>query len=146
MEFTIDPFVCAGPVMLGMRRQEVRKLSLGPMRSFKRTPSELFPSDQFVELGLVVSYKSADVVETIELSRPAIPLFNGLNLFETPFEKVKVMFSQLDPHLAIDCDGLISKAIGVGLYVLGADEPDDPEDSPEVLSVIVFERGYYDHQ
>jgi hypothetical protein len=65
----------------------VRQLSLGPMRSFRRTPSQ-------------------------------------------------------DPHLEVDRAGFTAHAVGVGAYVLGADDEDD--EPAQLVSVIAFERGYYD--
>ena len=142
MDFLIKSFVGAGPIRFGMSQQEVRQLTLGPVRVFKRTPTQALPSDHFTDLGVVVEYKSPGVVEAIEFSEPANPIFNGFSLFGQDVNRVKAVLVGIDPNLEVDGEGFISHCLGVGVYALKADDEDWKP--VKVLSVIVFEKGYYD--
>lgn len=142
MDFEIKSFVGAGPIRFGMTQLEVRRLSLGPMRSFKRTPTAILPSDHFTDLGVVVSYKPPGVVEAIEFSRPSSPVFFGVRLFDETADQVKSLLASKDPNIEVDSDGFIAHSAGVGAYVLEADDEDD--EPAQIVSVIAFEKGYYD--
>jgi hypothetical protein len=140
--FDIESFVSAGPIRFGMTQLDVRRLNLGTIRSFRRTPSQLVPSDQFLELGVVVSYKPPGIVETIEFSPPSRPVYCGIDLFGLTVDSLNALLAAKDKSLDVDSDGFIAHATGIGAYVLGADEE---EDSPaELVSIIAFEKGYYD--
>lgn len=141
MDLLIKPYVCAGVIHLGMTSQDILALSLGPVKRFKRAPTQLLPSEHYLDIGVIVSYKSPGVVESIELSRPANPIFKDFNLFQLPIQKIKDLLLHEDPNLMIDSDGFISRKLGIGIYVIGLD---DDEFDAEVESIIVFEEGYYD--
>lgn len=68
MDFEIETFIGAGPFRFGMTPQEVRQSLPGPMRTFKRTPKVVVPSDHFTELGVTVNYKTPGMVNSIEFS------------------------------------------------------------------------------
>ena len=142
MDFLIKSFVGAGPIRLGMSQQEVRQLTLGPVREFKRAPTQALPSDHFTDLGVVVAYKLPGVVEAVEFSEPSNPIFNGVSFFGQDVDGVRAVLVGIDPSLEMDGDGFISHRLGVGVYVLEADEED--EEPAKIVSVIVFEKGYYD--
>ncbi|MDO8330975.1 MAG: hypothetical protein Q7T36_10955 [Fluviicoccus sp.] len=142
MDFLIKSFVGAGPIQFGMSQQEVRQLTLGPVRAFRRTPTQALPSDHFTDLGIVVAYKPPGVVEAIEFSAPSNPIFNGVSFFGQDVARVREVLVGVDPSLEVDGDGFISHCLGVGVYAVEADEED--EEPPKIVSVIVFENGYYD--
>jgi hypothetical protein len=142
IKFEITPFVGAGVIRFGMTSQEVQQLSLGAMSSFRRNLLEPLQSDQFEEFNLVVSYKLSGVVETVEFGKDANLQYAGVKLFDQTVEQLKTLLLTYDPNLEVDCDGFVAHEIGIGAYVLGADDEDG---SPaELISIIVFEKGYYD--
>ncbi len=141
MEFEISTFVGAGPLLFGMTSQKVRSLLPGPVRSFKRTPNVMVPSDHFTELGVVVNYDPTGAVSSIEFSRPSNPTFRGESIFERTIEQATSFLRQCDPTVEVEIDGVTSHQLGLGFYALKDDlEADDPG---EILSVIAFEKGYY---
>ena len=140
--FEITPFVGVGAIRFGMTSREVQQLSLGAMSSFRRNLLEPLQSDQFEEFNLVVSYKLSGGVEAVEFGKDANLLFAGVKLFDQNVEQLKALLLTHDPNLEVDYDGFIAHKIGIGAYVLGADDEDG---SPaELISIIVFEKGYYD--
>jgi hypothetical protein len=142
MDFFIEPHVGAMPIKIGMSQSEVQKLELGSMHSFRRTPSQHTPSDHFTDIGVVVYYKSSGVVEAIEFSEPSNPVFKGISLLNVGVSSVLTLLTSLDSKLAIESDGFTSIALGIGVYIVSPDM--ESADPGKVLSVIVFERGYYD--
>jgi hypothetical protein len=141
MNFVIDTFVGAEPLRFGMTPQQVRKALPGPVRSFRCTPGVEVPSDQFVAVGVIVNYRAPGVVDSIEFSRPANPIFRGVALFSQTLDQVKSFLLSQDPELEVDSAGFISYTLGLGIYAL----MEDPEegDPGEMLSIIAFENGYY---
>ena len=141
MDFEINTFVGAEPIRFGMTQQDVRNALPGPVRSFRRTPAVKVPSDHFVDLGVIVNYKVPGVVESIEFSIPANPIFRGLALFKQTLDQARSFLLSQDPELELDDAGFTSHALGVGVYAL-MDDPEE-EDPGEMLSIIAFEEGYY---
>jgi len=142
MDFDIKPFIGAGPILFGMSQQEILNLQLGTVRSFKRTPLQQLPSDHFIDIGLVIYYKHPGVVEAIEFSRPSNPIFSGVSLFNQTVEQFQCLLASKDKNLKIEEDGCVSYACGIGAYILAGEE--EGGDHEKIVSVIVFERGYYD--
>ena len=141
MDFELETFVGAGPIRFGMTGQEVRRLLPGPLRSVKRTPRVSVPSDHFLDLGVIVNYKEPGIVNSIEFSRPSNPIFRGVSLFNEPLDRARSFLQSQDSKLEIDSDGFTSHLLGLGIYAL---MPDPEEGEPgEMISIIVFERGYY---
>lgn len=141
MNFVIDTFVGVEPLRFGMTPLQVRKALSGPVRSFKRTPDVEVPSDQFVDLGVVVNYRRPGVVDSIEFSQPANPIFRGVALFSQTLDQARSFLLSHDADLEVDGDGFISHTLGLGVYALMGDpEEGDPG---EMLSIIAFEDGYY---
>jgi len=141
MEFQIETFVGAGPIRFGMTAQEVQKALPGPMRSFKRTPNVVVPSDHFTELGVIVNYEPTGRVNSIEFSRPSSPTFRGHSLLDETVDQARSFLFLADPAIEVDSDGVTSHALGLGFYAL-MDNP-ATNDAGEVLSVIAFKEGYY---
>lgn len=141
IELKIESLSRVGPFKFGMGRDEVRKLSLGEVRSFYRSSESLFPSDQFLGLGVIVSYEEPGVVDAIEFSRLSCPVYLNVNLFDLSVSQLKNFLAERDPNLEIESDGFISHNLGIGAYVIAADEDDDVD---ELVSIIAFKKGYYD--
>ena len=141
LDFEIKSFAAVGPIRFGMTRENVANLKLGTVKSFKRTPASEFHSDHFVESGVIVSYKFPGVVDAVEFSGPAQPVFLGKRLFDFSVEKLKAFLTNEDPNIEVGGDGFTAHNIGIGAYILGADEDEDV--SAELVAIIVFEEDYY---
>lgn len=123
-----------------MTPDEVRSVVGVEYTSFKRTSSADLPCDYFEPKEIFVYYKLPGVVEAIEFAPPANPTFDGANLLELSFDKLKEFLRKYDSELEVEEDSLTSYCLGVGAYASNAIE--DPNSPPE--SIIVFEQGYYD--
>jgi len=141
MNFVIDTFVGVEPIRFGMTPQQVREALPGPVRSFRRTPNVEVPSDHFADVGVVVNYRMPGVVDSIEFSKPANPIFRGVALFSQTLDQVRSFLLRHDPELQVDGDGFTSHTLGLGIYAL-MDDPEE-DDPGEMLSIIAFEDGYY---
>jgi hypothetical protein len=139
-KFDILPHVSAGPIRLGMSREQVKALQLGTSRSFKRVPTQIEPADHFSDLGLMVMYKAGGTVEAVEFLSSGQPVFEGLELFGVSAAKLEDLLRHRDPTLQVEDDGFTSINLGIGGYVSVAEEKDEAPAS----TTIVFERGYYD--
>lgn len=140
MNLPIEPYVGVGPIRLGMTRAQVRALVPSPAHEFMLSPQSPSATDAFNELAIHVEYSALDVCEAVEMSSPASPTLFGRSLIGEDFEKAASWLRELDPALEIDRAGLISKALGIGLFAeAGPDEPHEP-----VRAVIVFRRNYYE--
>lgn len=84
--YEVIPRVGAGPVKLGMTREEVRRVMPGPCQSFLKDPDAEHETDAFHDTGFQVFYRGEfPVVEYIELSRESgfRALYRGLDVFAT---------------------------------------------------------------
>ncbi|EOQ62932.1 hypothetical protein F935_02023 [Acinetobacter calcoaceticus ANC 3811] len=138
--FEITPYVGAGLIKFGMKREEVRKLmSEYEPRAFWRNSYSESATDGYDEIGINVYYDSADKTIALEFYKPAQVAFNGGEISKLPvFEAYKLMAS-LDKDIAIDEDGLTSFKFGIGFYA-----PFYEEDYMlPVEAIIIFIDGYY---
>lgn len=71
---------------LGDHIHDIRE-RFGEFRSFRRT-RESDESDQFVNVGIMVTYDDEGVVTFIELTRPTDPTLHGVKLLERPLGEV----------------------------------------------------------
>lgn len=142
MDFDIKSYIGAGPLRYGMSIQEVRNVLGGPFRTFKRAPSVVAPSDQFIDIGVIANYRPAGTVSSIEFAKPSNPTFRGIALFSESVEQLTSLLRDADPAIEIDNGGATSKALGLGFYAI-MDEPAENEPG-ELLSIIAFEKGYHD--
>ncbi|WLR51926.1 hypothetical protein LC040_03165 [Bacillus tianshenii] len=139
MKLNIVPYESIGPIKLGMPRDEIRSLLNSKVVEFEKSEFDKNTTDAFDELGMHVFYKEDDTCESVEVSEPALAVFDGMNLVGTSFKKAKELLQKYDKGLSIDGNGLISYQLGISLYL----EDTDDESLP-VEAVMVFERGYYD--
>lgn len=139
--FEITPYVGAGLIKFGMKREEVRKLmsEYEPRVSWETSYSE--PTiDRYDKAGVNVHYDSTDKVIALEFYEPAHVVFNGIELSKLPAYEAYKLMASLDKDIAIDGDGLTSFKFGIGFY-----EP-NYEEKPflPVEAIIIFIEGYYD--
>jgi hypothetical protein len=133
MEFNIDPYVGAGPILLGMSREQVRNALGNNYREFKKSQESEMPTDAFEWCH--VYYKKSGICEAIEFFRPANPVLFGRVLIDKPINEVIKYFQEMDEKIIIDGDGFTSNKLGIGIYA--------PYETVE--GVIVFEKGYYEN-
>ncbi|GLG84323.1 hypothetical protein [Acinetobacter calcoaceticus] len=139
--FEITPYVGAGLIKFGMKRDEVRKIfSECEPRVFWRNSYSESATDGYDEIGINVYYDDTDKAIALEFYEPAQVIFNGIEISKLPaFEAYKLM-ATLDKDISIDGDGLTSFKLGIGFYV-----PIYEEDYMlPVETIIIFIEGYYD--
>jgi hypothetical protein len=135
--FEITPYVGAGLIKFGMKREEIRKLMSGyEPRVFGENSS----TDGYDELGISLDYDSADKVIALIFYEPAQVIFNGTEISKFPASEAYKLMATLDKDIAIDGDGLTSFKFGMGFY-----EPNyEEEPFLPVEAIIIFIEGYYD--
>ncbi|APM38927.1 hypothetical protein [Clostridium kluyveri] len=138
MEFSIEPYVGVGKILLGMTSQQIENILRIKPRKFKKFEDDEFETDAFDMC--YVYYKDPGVCEAIEFFKPAIVTLNGTNLIGESYKDVKNLFLMLDEETEYEDTGLTSYKYGVGIYAPFAE--DDPLEPVE--GVIIFENGYYD--
>ncbi|KJH65000.1 hypothetical protein [Acinetobacter calcoaceticus] len=135
--FEITPYVGAGLIKFGMKREEIRKLMSGyEPRVFGENSS----TDGYDELGISLDYDSADKVIALVFYEPAQVIFNGTEISKLTASEAYKLMATLDKDISIDGDGLTSFKFGIGFY-----EPNyEEEPFLPVEAIIIFIEGYYD--
>lgn len=140
MQYEIVSYVGAGPIMLGMTREEVRKAINAPVHEFRKTPSDEYPADLFEGPGIEGEYRYPGVYDLVGFSGPISLTYQGESFLSKPYRAVQSWVEAIDPDVSLNGAGLISFQLGVAIYAPAAiKEPDEP-----VEAVSIFERGYYD--
>jgi hypothetical protein len=139
MNYEVIPLEGIGEIRFGMSFQIVRAL-VGGYKTFMRDSSSVFPCDYFSKSGIFAYYDADGVLEAVELVDPAIPIFDGVNLFGMSFESVMDFLMSKDPSVSREVDGAISFALGISVYAPQAVK----NSSISCESVVVFKAGYYD--
>jgi hypothetical protein len=122
-----------------MNREEVRTALATEYESFTRSPTSQ-PCDHFFQQECFVYYGAGGSVEAVEFTKPAAPVWDGLNLLGISFADLLERVRQVDPDVSVVSDGFTSFRIGMGGWATAAEEePDRP-----LESIIAFVRGYYD--
>ncbi len=140
MNYNIKPYKQAGKIEFGMHSSEVRKILACKFSSFLRTPFAKIPCDFFEELGLFIYYKQGGLVEAIEFTLPANPIFDGTNLLNLSFLEAMGILNQNEHEIEFENESFINHDLGIGVFGLNQYECKDFD----IESIIVFEDGYYD--
>jgi|CXWL01.1.fsa_nt_gi hypothetical protein len=139
MDFSIIPLKGVGNVEFGMSPDEVRRRVGSSFRSFKRSPQAAFPCDYFDQLGMFCYYDSEGELEAVEMSSPAAPTINGIDLLKLDFETAARSLAGFGKQIKRENDGVIAYEAGVSIYApLAKDNP-----TASVESVLAFRAGYY---
>jgi hypothetical protein len=96
-DYTVQPFVGAGPVLLGMSRKEVRRVMPELAKPFRKAPTSRYETDAFHQNAFQVFYGGDQPeVEFIELSRGSVvrALYRDLDVFATPADEVVTYISR----------------------------------------------------
>lgn len=99
---------------LGDERGAIRA-RFGTPRTFRRTPSAP-ETDQFVELGLLVTYDDTGVAGFIEFTAPASPTLLGVPMIGRTVHDVLHDLRNRDVFGEQDPDGATIPGWGIGLY------------------------------
>ncbi len=99
---------------LGDLRQDVRA-RLGEWRTFKRTPSAP-ETDQFISLGIMVTFDADDRATLIEVGEPGAPTLAGVGLIGRLLDEVAQDLEKAGFTVSRGSFGALIQAWGVGLY------------------------------
>jgi len=143
----VEPHVGAGPIKLGLSREEVRKVMGAPFRTYAKVPGEPL-TDTYFGTDLQVCYDATDRVEYIELNGPGSinPTLRGRTLLFAPAQEVIEWmrgisdFDSDDPELG---HSYVYPALDLSLW--RPIVPEGPEDVEGLTfrSVGVGRLGYY---
>jgi len=149
IEYEVIPHVGAGPVRLGMHRDEVRRVMVAPAREIDKSPTSGYRVDAFHESGFQVFYAGDQPrAEFIELwNDPAYRVVCRAGpVFELPAEQVVEIISREHPFDADDPElGMTYAFPSLDLAFWRPFVPDDADD-PEgrvFSTVAVGRRGYF---
>lgn len=130
-----------GPIRFGMACEEVLNLFSVEATSLKRNQADTHPCDYFASLGCFIYYgDESGLVEAIELTSPAKPTLDGIDLMHLGFIDLLKIIRDADPEVSIDDDGFTSFLLGIG----GSAPSLKSAPNAQLESIIVFAPGYYD--
>ena len=138
MKYEIFKYKGFNNVKFGTSRAELHRLLGEPLDSFRKTPFEVFDTDNYD--NFFVYYREPDVVEAFEFFGEIDLLYQGYSLLKTSILELFEVFKKIDDNLEIDETGFVSYENGVSVYLPGWEENGDMV--PE--SILIFEKGYYD--
>jgi len=138
MKYEIFKYKGFNNVKFGTTRAELHGLFGEPLDSFRKTPFEVFDTDNYN--NFFVYYREPDVVEAFEFFGEIDLLYQGYSLLKTSIFELFEVFKKSDDNLEIDETGFVSYENGVSVYLPGWEE--NGEMVPE--SILIFEKGYYD--
>lgn len=134
MIYKIIPFISAGPIKLGMAREDVRTIFKDAPKAFFKDPNDKVETDAFEKEGVFVFYDNDYKSIAIEFAYPSVPQFNGVNLLGLSLKEGKIFF-QDDKSLDNDNSGYTSYFYGIGAYY---------ERKKSAETIIVFTEKYYE--
>lgn len=133
-----------GPVLLSMKKDELRKL-LNEMY----TPTaahideelggmEINASDYFEKSGVKVEYDKLDKVVFIEVGYLVPVYYDSVSLFEASYAELFDTFKKLDPLIEEDEAGFTSESLCLSIYA-----PEHSHDKNSAIQLVsIFEKDY----
>lgn len=149
LEYDVIPHVGAGPVRLGMHRDEVRRVMASPVREVDKSPGSGYLVDAFHESGFQVFYAGAEpVVDFIELwNDPAYRVVcRGVPVFELAAVQVVEMIAREHPFDPDDPElGITYRfpSLDLAFWRPYASEDDDDPEGRGFSTVAIGRRGYF---
>jgi hypothetical protein len=149
-DYTVQPFVGVGPVLLGMSRDEVRRVMPEPAKPFRKAQTSQHETDAFHTSGFQVFYGGDQpTVEYIELSRRSVvrALYRELDVFATPADEVVVHvsrdseFDHSDPEIPYS---YLFRGLQLSLWRPTIPESDADTEGRYFSTIGIGKRGYYD--
>ena len=135
MTFNIIPNSSAGPIRLGMRREEVRQLFETAPKSVVVDNVSMIETDVYNDVGVFIFYDIKYCCVAIEIYNPNIALFNSIDLLKLSFKEAKAFWKQ-NSQLQTDSVGYRSYEFGIAAYYESNKRPEN---------IVVFSKGYYDN-
>ncbi len=136
MRFNIVPREGLDIVRFGEGREGVRA-RLGECVTFRRAPAGV-PVDQYVNLGLMLSFDASDRVEFIEVTEPAEIFFGGVSLLGRGYRQV---VSELERSGVVGVEDDFGIEFRDSCFSLFNPAPGEVDSRVEGVSV--FAPGYY---
>lgn len=136
MPFRIIPCEGIDLVRFGERRGEI-KARLGEPVTFERTQAGA-AIDHYLDLGLMLSFDSADRLEFIEVAEPAEIFFGGISLLERSYGSVVSELGRNGVVGVEDAFGIEFRELCFSLFVQA-----QGEEGTQVEGVSIFAPGYY---
>ena len=149
-DYTVQPFVGVGPVLLGMSRDEVRRAMPEPAKPFRKGRTSQHETDAFHQNAFQVFYGGDQpTVEYIELSRGSVvrALYRDLDVFATPADEVVAHISRdsefdgSDPEIPYS---YLFRGLQLSLWRPTIPESDTDTDGRYFSTIGIGKRGYYD--
>jgi len=142
VDFNIIPYQSAGPISIGMTKEEVRNVMSEKPNDYHNIRGAY--TDCFEESNIFVYYTNADgICEAIEFCEPTIAMFNGKPINGVKFIEAMKWLERFDSETIYEkYVGLTSYKLGIGIYAPKYDEVENSDENVE--AVIVFKKGYYD--
>jgi hypothetical protein len=141
MTFEIQPGNSIGPVKLGMKRDELRKLLSEPYREIPAETLledgekfELPAGDYFETSSIKVEYDGEQQVSFIEIGPLVKVLWKDCDVFETSCEDLFELICKADSSSELDDSGIY--AYGIGLAAYAPHHEDEPGEPVELISVL----------
>jgi hypothetical protein len=114
MDWELIPNVGLLTLRLGDARAAVRS-QFGDPRVFRRT-ADAPDTDQFPQVGIMVTYGSGEVVTFIELTAPAAPTLLGILLIGRELDEVLGKLRDEEVQIELDPDGANVPGWRLGFY------------------------------
>jgi hypothetical protein len=149
-DFTLQPLVGVGSVRFGMSRDEVRRVMLEPVRSFRKTPKSRHETDAIFQNAFQIFYGGDQpTVEFIELSGGLAvrAFYRELDVFGTPADEVVAFISRDAAFDAKEREipySYIFPGLQLSLWRPTIPESADDTDGRYFSTVGIGQRGYYD--
>lgn len=132
VKYTIDSYVGAGPLKLGMTRVEVRQvLDMYGEPTTRTGDPEL--SDYWPNSGIDVSYEDGRM-DAIQFLGPVSPSYEGQALLGMNERTAIAWLKKRDPDAHIDGRDTDSLKLGISMWLR----------EKRVTTVLVFRKGYWD--
>ena len=148
-DYTIQPFVGVGPVLLGMSRDEVRQAMMEQPKPFRKT-KDRYEADAFHQSAFQVFYDGEQpTVEYIELSGGSIvrAFFRELDVFATPADEVVAHISRIAAFDETERElpySYIFRGLQLSLWRPTLPESATDTDGRYFSTIGIGRKGYYD--
>jgi hypothetical protein len=149
-KYLVEPLIGVGPVLLGMSRDEVRRVMSEPSEPFRKVMTSQHEIDSFHQCGFQVSYcGDQPTVEFIELSRDSgfCARYRDLDVFSMPADDVvayialDAAFDETDWEIPYS---YIFRELQLALWRPLVPKSDTDTEGRYFMTIGVGRAGYYD--
>jgi hypothetical protein len=149
-DYTVQPFVGVGPVLLGMSRDEVRRSMPEPAKPLRKERTSQHETDAFHQSAFQVFYGGDQpTVEYIELSRSSVvrALYRDIDVFATPADEVVAHISRDSEFDQSDAEipySYLFRGLQLSLWRPTIPESDTDTEGRYFATIGIGKNGYYD--